>query len=300
MNQQRVTVVGRTAVGRLRPTFLCIGQPHSGTTWLHGVLSTHPQIRLPLEKKDVDYFCFNHHRGDAWYLDQFGGPASGDIREIGEVGPMYLYGDLAAERIADFGSIRKLIVMLREPVSWFVSRYHAINKSSPYTADRELFLKHHGHEFDLLDVESHLVRYFAHFERDAFLFVTVDELSQDACAVKRRLAEFLEIDPDGFGTVLPGALYNQARQPRFRSIYKAARTIRDRHFRDFEWITAVETRFPLLLKALFREPYPPPHWLFEELLLRRARINRQIERLGHAVGRDLSGWMIRCVPERGV
>jgi hypothetical protein len=204
---------------------------------------------------------------------------------------MYLYSDLAPSRIASFGSIRKLIVMLRDPATWMVSRYHAIAKYSPFARDRELFLKHHGNEFDLLYLHSFLTMYLAYFEREEFLFVTMDELSKSETSVKVRLAAFLDVDRAGFGNADPG-LFNQARQPRFRPVYKIARGLRDRYFRDFEWITAVETRAPTLTRVLFREPSPPPDWLFEELRTRRATINDQTERLGELIDRDLSHWKI--------
>lgn len=291
MNQERFKFGSGVAIGETRPTFLCIGQPHSGTTWLHSLLATHPQVRLPENEKDVDFFCFNYHRGERWYLEHFS-DEPGDIVQVGEVGPMYIYSDLAPARIAAFGSIRKIIVMLRDPQSWFVSRYHSINKASHYSQDRALFLKHHASEFDLLNVHGYLTRYLEHFELGDFLFVTMDELSKSEADVKSRLATFLGIDPHGFGEAVP-SLYNQARQPRFKPLYKAARNFRDKFFRDFEWITAVETRIPALTQLLFQEPAPPPDWLFEELRARRDRINDQTLRLGKLIDRDLSGWLIR-------
>jgi hypothetical protein len=291
MNQERFNFRGGAVYGETRPSFLCIGQPHSGTTWLHGALATHPQVRLPENKKDVDFFCFNYHLGERWYLEHFAGH-QGDIRQVGEVGPMYIYSELAPSRIAAFGSIDKLIVMLRDPSSWFVSRYHAINKFSRFTRDRALFLKHHAAEFDMLRVHSYLSNYFDVFDRQNFLFVTLDELCRADIGVKQKLADFLEIEFDGFGQAMPSPLYNQARQPRFRPLYSAARNLRDRYFRDFEWITAVEQRAPILTQLLFQEPAPPPDWLFEELHIRRESINEQTKRLGDAIDRDLSGWLI--------
>jgi hypothetical protein len=110
--------------------------------------------------------------------------------------------------------------------------------------------------------------------------------------VKSRIAEFLDIDPHCFGKVMPSPLYNQARQPRFKPLYKVARGLRDRHFRDFEWITAVERRFPILEQMLFQEPAPPPAWLLEEVRARRDIVNGETLRLGDVIGRDLSRWQV--------
>ncbi|MEO0422384.1 MAG: sulfotransferase [Pseudomonadota bacterium] len=43
------------ASARRQPTFLCIGAPKCGTTWLYQQLATHPEVWLPPEK-EVRYF----------------------------------------------------------------------------------------------------------------------------------------------------------------------------------------------------------------------------------------------------
>ena len=115
MNQERFRFRSDMALGDLRPDFLCIGQPYAGTAWLHGLLSGHAQLQLPRGGSELDYFCFNYHRGENWYLEQFAG-SPGSIRRVGEVGSKYIYSDLAASRIAAFRSIRRFIVTLRDPM----------------------------------------------------------------------------------------------------------------------------------------------------------------------------------------
>ena len=165
MNQERFRFRSDMALGDLRPDFLCIGQPYAGTAWLHGLLSGHAQLQLPRGGSELDYFCFNYHRGENWYLEQFAG-SPGSIRRVGEVGSKYIYSDLAASRIAAFRSIRRFIVTLRDPTSWFVARYRAIRKFSRFAADRALFLEHHGSEFDRLCLHSFLALYLALFDRE--------------------------------------------------------------------------------------------------------------------------------------
>ena len=239
------------ASGDLRPSFLCIGQPHAGTAWLRETLSAHPQIRLP--NVCGDYFSFNYHRGERWYLEHFAeGPARS--RRTGEVGPMYLYSDLAPSRIAAFRSIRKFVVTLRDPMSWLAARYGVIRRDSRHAGERALFLERHGHEFDRLHVHSFLMLYLALFDHDCFLFVTADEIETHAESVKRRLAQFLNVDSNGFG--------------------------------------AARRRVPFLDRLGLVKQARPPAWLYEELRARRPLVNEQTERLGTAIGRDLSAWRI--------
>jgi hypothetical protein len=241
------------AAGRLRPNFLCIGQPHAGTAWLRRTLATHPQIQLP--NRCGDYFSFNYHRGERWYLAHFaGGHGRAGVRQTGEVGPMYLYSDLAPSRIAAFRSVRKFIVTFRDPMSWLAARYGVIRRRSRSAGDRACFLEHHSHEFDRLHVHSFLALYLALFDRERFLFVTADEVATREDAVKRRVAEFLDVDSGGFGRA-------------------GART-------------------PVFGRLFARKEPRPPAWLYEELRARRLLVNEQTERLGAAIGRDLSGWLI--------
>jgi hypothetical protein len=249
VNQELFSFRTEAAAG-LRPSFLCIGQPHAGLARLGEMLSDHPEIGLP--RRDGDYFCFNYHKGERWYLERFAGLRDG-IRRIGETAPMYLYSDLAPSRIAAFGFIQKFVVVLRDPVSWMATRYAAIH--SRHLVTRASFLEDHGHEFDRLHVHSFLMLYLALFDRDRFLFVTTDELTSNEERVSREVAKFLDIDPAGFSRF--------DRRPRF----------------------AV---FPRLTP---RKPEPPA-WLFEELRARRLLVNEQTERLGAAIGRDLSDWII--------
>lgn len=249
VNQELFSFHTDTA-GGLRPNFLCIGQPHAGTAWLRQTLSTHAQVRLP--DNCGNYFSFNYHRGERWYLRRFV-DARDTIRQTGEVGPMYLYSDLAPARIAAFGSVRKFVVTLRDPVSWLAARYSVIRRRSRHAADRAYFLEHHGHEFDRLHVHSFLMLYLGLFDRDCFLFLTADDIDAREEHARRRLAAFLDIDPSGFVRPKP--------------------------------------RLPIFGR-LFAHKSEPPSWLFEELRARRLLVNEQTERLAAAVGRDLSGWLI--------
>jgi len=248
VNQECFSLRSESALGR--PNFLCIGQPHAGESRLADMLATHRDIRLPRDAGT--YFTYNYYRGEKWYLERFAG---GRAPRLGEIGPMYLYGDLAPSRVAAFRSIRKLIVLLRDPASWLAARYHHIRRSSRRVANRAYFLEYHGHEFDRLCVHSFLALYLSLFDREDFLFVTTDALRTDGQVVARQLADFLEIEPDGF-----------ASPPR-------------------------PSRRPGLPRLWAHAP-SPPDWLFEELQARRVLVNEQTERLGEAIGRDLSGWRI--------
>ncbi|MGN6302725.1 MAG: sulfotransferase family protein [Angustibacter sp.] len=115
-----------TGPGRL-PTFLHLGPGKSGSTWLHEVLSTHPQVHLT-SAKDLYFFSRYYDRGADWYAEQFA-DAPADAAVVGEVCPDYLATPAAPERIREvLGTDVRLMVTLRDPVDRAYSSYLYLSK----------------------------------------------------------------------------------------------------------------------------------------------------------------------------
>lgn len=113
------------------PNYLIIGAQKAGTTFLHEMLCTHPEVAPP-KVKEVHYFDLNSHRSKFWYRRRFGiGPLheffragiSGHLPRRGEATPYYLFHPLAAARIARCLPKVKLIAVLRNPVGRAYSHY---------------------------------------------------------------------------------------------------------------------------------------------------------------------------------
>ena len=118
------------------PNLFLVGQPRTGTSALHKVLSQHPEIFMSIPKEPV-YFAkdfhaesdkfhkkekFFHFRDEAQYLKIFDSIRHQPI--AGESTAIYLYSKVAAREIHQFNPDAKIIMMFREPVSWLGS-YHA-------------------------------------------------------------------------------------------------------------------------------------------------------------------------------
>src|SRR6266508_2090579 len=98
------------------PSFLGIGVPRAGTTWLYELLRTHPDVYVPLRRKELSYFDLHYNRGVEWYSKFF--PPDHEVsrfRAVGEISPYYFYCPDCPARIADLG-IAKLVLKLRHPV----------------------------------------------------------------------------------------------------------------------------------------------------------------------------------------
>ena len=73
------------------PTFLGIGAPRSGSSWLHDLLAAHKAIVMPKDRKELDFFTANFDRGPAWYASYFDPSGREMITSAGEISPTYLY-----------------------------------------------------------------------------------------------------------------------------------------------------------------------------------------------------------------
>lgn len=275
-----------------RPNFLCIGFPRSGTTWLDAVLTSHPQIQLPEKKKEIHYFNIYHHLGEEWYLKYFPVTKTNPVA-VGEVSPLYVYSEVASRRIAEFGSIKKLIVMLRDPISHLVSAYQFYTRYYPGVADRAYFLRRYENAFFGLRLHFHLNEFMEPFDKEQFLFLTKDDLDASVSTVLGSLSKFLEVDERGFDTGIAAERHSWAQAPRFRFLYDRARGLRDRWAPHLEWSSLVEQRMSYMRQLFFRPHEAAPDWLLEELRLRKDRINVDTSRLAELIGRDLSSWEIK-------
>ncbi|HET6560905.1 MAG TPA: sulfotransferase domain-containing protein [Marmoricola sp.] len=164
------------ARGRL-PNFLYIGPDKAGSSWLHEVLLTHPQIFLS-EAKDLYFFDRYYDRGLEWYREQFRS-AGAHHAVVGEVCQDYLFHPEAAGRIhRDLGRV-KLMVTLREPASRAFSSYLYMLK---HGEDVGSFREALATRPELLDHSRYgaaLERYLRLFPRSDLHVALFDELQSD-------------------------------------------------------------------------------------------------------------------------
>ena len=107
------------------PTFIIAGAAKSGTTALHEVLNSHPEICMSWMKGPT-YFTeeasrSTHQRGKEWYERLFSECVN--AQAIGEVSPFYMTGMDAPELI--YGTVPKvkLLFVLRNPIDRLYSYY---------------------------------------------------------------------------------------------------------------------------------------------------------------------------------
>lgn len=175
------------------PNFIYIGPDKAGSSWLHEILLTHPQVFMP-EAKDLYFFDRYYDRGSAWYLDQFAA-ASAQQRVVGEVCQDYLFEPLAPQRIHEtLGPIR-MMVTLRDPADRAFSSYLYMLRQGQTPGT---FLEALESRPELLDhgrYATGLARFRDVFGPDAVFIGVFDDFAADPQAYVDRLLAWLDIEP---------------------------------------------------------------------------------------------------------
>jgi len=181
------------------PTFLGIGVPRAGTTWLHELLSGHPDIYLPTKRKEVRFFDRHHELGLAWYEGFFCPPEEAwKYKAIGEISPQYLYCEECPGRISAVLPTAKLLVMLRHPVDRAYSNYGFVVQRRNYTESFEEFLATRPNAVAMGFYSRHLSRYLRHFDASQILPVVFEHAVAKGDETRRVLGDFLGVSADGF------------------------------------------------------------------------------------------------------
>jgi hypothetical protein len=203
------------------PTFIGIGVPRAGTTWLHTLLSAHPDVYLPTRRKEVRFFDRHHDQGREWYEEFFCDPDEARrYSAIGEISPQYLYCDECPGRIASLLPEAKLIVMLRHPVDRAYSQFGFVIQRRDFRGSFEEFVATRARALEMGFYSRYLEGYLRHFNRSQILPLIFEEAVSERSEVRRDLAGFLVVSEDLFPEATERV--NPSTVPRFRSLSSAA------------------------------------------------------------------------------
>jgi hypothetical protein len=199
------------------PTFLGIGAPRSGSSWLHDLLAAHKSIAMPKNRKEVNFFTENFDRGPAWYASYFDLSGREAITSVGEISPTYLYHPEIIPRIKSFGSISRFLVILRNPIDRTYSDYAHWRRLAAYRGDFNSFLE----DFPTISQGmyfKHLEPFVNEYGVERFLILIFEEAVRSPESTKVSLARFLGDSAEGFPSEAGRRQVNQARRPRARFI----------------------------------------------------------------------------------
>lgn len=209
------------------PSFFVIGAAKAGTTSLHALLDSHPDLFMP-EIKEPEFFARDdlYDQGVESYAKKFA--TARDNQMIGEASTIYTLSPLfpkTASRIKSHVPDAKLIYVMRQPVdrafSFYIqvtknyqngTRDYAVNRTfedfilperHAVAAPREkAFSRSNAHLPDVpelclagSDYVAQVQAYLEHFPREAMLFLKFEDFVKDRGKVARKVTDFIGTDP---------------------------------------------------------------------------------------------------------
>ena len=215
----------------MRLDFLVIGAQKCATSWFYLCLRDHPELHLPVEKKEVEYLGGPLHRkhGDAWYQDLTGGGA-GSSQKVGDVSIEYIYDPGSARAVHERAPGVKLIASLRDPVERALSAFHwyqrkrksgeqlALDEGVRALVDAEgewadVGTEGWAWEWDVVSrgfYDVQLQRYLDLFGPEQIMVVDYARIGSDPAGSMEGVYRFLGVDP----SFRPGSL---GKRPKWRS-----------------------------------------------------------------------------------
>ena len=210
------------------PTFIGIGAPKAGTTWLSNALYDHPNICMPV-RKETDFFSYRYRDHSIEYYESLF--ECGEAPQaVGEFSTGYLSHPQVPARIAsDLPGVR-LLAVLRNPVEQVYSHYWHLQRQNFHTEDpraahlsfEEALVQFEGRLVRPAQYAAHLDRWFEHFGRDRFLIHLFDDVQSDPDGVVSSVYGFVGADP----AWRPSTVQEKGRQARAGTAPRSARAAR--------------------------------------------------------------------------
>ena len=216
------------------PTFLGIGVQRAGTTWLHTVLDSHPEVYMPTRRKEIRFFERYYHHGLDWYGEFFCPPEqAAQYKAIGEISTQYYDCDECPERIFATLPKSKLIIMLRHPVNRAYSHYGFVVQRRNFKGSFQEFLATRPAALEKGYYSRYLKNYLRYFDRSQILALLFEEVFIDTDKTKKTIADFLDIAVDKFPLSNSNGKVNASTVPNHQSLYgfvvKTGRRLRKRN-----------------------------------------------------------------------
>ena len=269
------------------PDFLGVGALKAATTYLDVLLRGHPQLCLPANMKEVQFFTRYYDRGPEWYASLFS-HCGGRLR--GEVSPQYLSDEECPRRIAAVLPDVRLLVSVRDPVQRAYSQYKHWAEERGYREPFETFLAEHPSALARGEYFRSICRYLDHFPLDRVHVLLAEELFSGPQAVLHDVFAFLDVDPAAAPAPAARA-QNVSTLPRFHRLYVGTKSL-TRWLYDRGGARAIDAAKRLGVPRLFepRRPSRTFHPLTPATVERlREHYSADVAGLSELLGRDLAG-----------
>jgi len=205
-------------ISKEKPSFIVVGPPRTGTSWLHKVLE--PHATLPSPSKETRFFDLHFHRGFDWYQWHFPRKHHGPM---GEVAPTYFASTEARQNIAETIPDAKVVFVFRNPVERAVSLYRLKIAYGMYRWSFEDALREDTELIASGLYWTHLREWRDSFPEKQLLATMYDDLAADPQAYVSKLSPFIGLEDLKLSEAQTKRVFSTERMTRPRS-YIATRT----------------------------------------------------------------------------
>lgn len=210
---------------------IVVGSRKCGTTWLYENFRSDPDIVVSHKVKESGFFARADDLDFSYYENLF--PESPGTRV--EVDSSLAYSDVSAGKILAYNPRMRIVLILRDPVEYAVSRYlHLLRKGQVSAAEISQAVAHDDVLIRELDYPSMLARFEAFRKLDSLLVVPYSLLASDPAGFYGTIKTHLVGADSGFRPS-PGRI-NVSRSSKWllmtRALSRAANAARKRklHF----------------------------------------------------------------------
>jgi hypothetical protein len=276
--------------GQALPSFLVLGPPRTGSTWIYDVL--HPRALLPGPTKETRFFDMHFDRGLDWYLDHF--PRNLENRVVGEVAPTYFASPEACARIGSLLPHARLVIVFRNPVQRLVSLYRLKRAYGFYAWSLDEALERDPELIGSSRYATHLKMWQNWFSPEQLSINFFEDLTSDPQGFIGRISRFAGLPSFHLKQSELKAVFSSASmtEPRLYAATRAAQAVADwcrarkldqvvhrvRNSRAFNLLVGGGAPLPSLPKQTMAR--------IDALLL------PETEELESMLGRDLSAWKL--------
>lgn len=302
------------------PSLFIVGHSKSGTTALAKFLGEHPGVFMS-SPKEPNYFARDFtrdvtegpfaERSEGAYLGLFAGARPDQV--AGEASACYLYSKVAAQEIAAFEPEAKIVIMLREPVS-FLHSYHLQKLKNPLPGAEDIRdfeqalaaeedrkqgrrLPPHCRVPQLLfyservKYAEQVARYLEVFPRENVLVIIYDDFKRDNRAVYDEVLAFLGLDPSfepEFRDYNKGALVRHKGLQTFMGQLTHGQGAGALLHHPVKWLVPAAARRKMARLAYQRVVFKEKPILSGDLVARlRDRYRPEVVQVSELLGRDL-------------
>lgn len=236
---------------KVLPSFIVVGGQRCGTTWLYQRFLEHPEIYVPENRKELEFFDKNYKKGLDWYQRYFEISHPEKYRAIGEITPSYCDKKETLNRIKETVGGVKVIMVIRDPCERVISQYQYWQKNFLEKSAITDFIKN-KEVIDRSRYSEKIKNIFDVFGKENCLVLVFEELMENKEFEIKKLGDFLYVDNGLWDFDKFDEKINSSNQVKFKKLFSFFRKIGS-ILRDFGFDSLIEFVKRSNLMKLFGE-----------------------------------------------